>query len=518
MTMSPQEEVPESVSLSTLMASVRRGAGDSAPQFASGTTYLAGEAAMGRRHALRAKSKATTRTLLSALAVVMVAVFLRGWVYKQGPATDIRRAMTAEAPRDIELSMNLWNCKTLGKGDDRADPVLAPLTRLRVQKNQMEARNPQGLRPELYRLPGYPAWIAFWQGRTSQLQSVLAAQAALGGLIALLVFGLGLKLLKNTDAALLAALVAALHPADIAATNLFTDSTLTVAILLLGLWLTVAGRGHPILALPSGLMVGLAALVQPWCVLAGPLIAAWMLFFGGEKKSRWAAVALLAGSMIAPGWWMYRNHEVSPGWRLSTQSTIDGYFRTAAAIDIASHDGDYDKELPAKIKQQFNSLVARMETDENVMDAMDRLAGEARREHLGLYLQLKLRSMGRVLMDQSMLTMTTLLGRAYVPVDVASRVLRGNLSLDDVGDRSAYLLTAGWLAWNLLLVVLSVVGAAMLAMRKEWATLVLLAGLSVGMLLATSIPGNELAKLPMLGLQALLAAACMVKREKAEEA
>ncbi|MGQ0636720.1 MAG: ArnT family glycosyltransferase [Planctomycetaceae bacterium] len=186
------------------------------------------------------------------------------------------------------------------------------------------------------RMPGFPLLIA--AGMALFGESPLALRlllAGVGTLACALVFALGVELFDRRTA-LLAAALAAISPTFIVCSVMFLSETLFAAAMLGSLWLmarlvklSAAVDGEPstatvggadgrrslrpwwtlVVAFATGIGVGMATLVRPTWLLAGPGFAAlYALGFGFRRTALVAAGLVLMGLGLTLAPWTIRNY------------------------------------------------------------------------------------------------------------------------------------------------------------------------------------------------------------------
>jgi len=452
------------------------------------------------------------RTIAIVLAIMVAAVALRIALVMNGPAVAIERAMEPDSPRYIELANNLNASNVFAREAERTGVVHVPLAELRRERGELEEPNAVGLRPEIFRTPGYPLLISVVLLAGQTLDKLLLLQCVLSVFTVLMVFLIGRQLYQSNTPAILAAIGVALHPADIVSSASLLSETAFAFMMILGLWLSVLGRRNPSWGVIGGLAIGAATLVRPISILLGLAIALWMITTQRDRKALIAAACIFVSSLIAPAAWMARNASVGYGWHISSVPTVNGYFYTANYIEINKRGGDYAKDWSPVAGEQFETLRKEIKDDETTFDAMKRLTVQTIKAEPMIYGKLMARSSVKLMTDHSAGALMTRLGREYQPTGLKDKLLKGDFSLQGVNDRPAFFVAAGWTIWNLLLAGLTVIGAGVMVYKRQWSALLLLGGIIVYFMLATQVNGLERFRVPIIGIQLLIIGALFAPR------
>ncbi|MCC7409037.1 MAG: hypothetical protein IT442_13285 [Phycisphaeraceae bacterium] len=457
------------------------------------------------------------RTSLRYLTWLILAVALTGrlWLWAVGPAVDVKRAYEPDTGRYVLLAENLLRYHSFGKAEEDG-LVHKAVETIRAERGELEAEDRNGLRPELFRTPGYPLLIAGVLGLGVPLGTVLVLQCLLSVATVAMVMDLGRRWI-SPGAGLVAGVILALHPMEIVAPNTLLSETFFVFLMTAGLWLAWGSKGF--FSSPwRGFGAGLSALARPIGAVLGPLTAvAWWL---EQPSGRRALVAvMLAGMSCVPiGLWAYRNAWASPalGPTVSTVSTINAWYYTVAHMRLNREGKDWLNDWPAMVQELSYELAQRAGPEEETFAAMRRLAGEEIRRNPELYLRTIARSEGKLFLDHSMGELCRRLGREYQPTNLRQTLLAGDTTwsqkIRQVLAQPSWKMTAGAMGWtllNALLAVLAAWGLVRLAVARRWAVLVLLAGGVFYFALATQTVGLERFRLPVAGMMALLAGAAV---------
>lgn len=194
----------------------------------------------------------------------------------------------------------------------------------------------------LRRPPGYPVFLHLLTETLSMgLVGAMVVQSALVGLVAALVFLVGVRL-HSERAGLIAAAVVAFDPASIAQGPLvLTEGLFTLLVVLAVLVVLPAARWPvPLAAGVSGLLVGTATLVRPIGLLLAPVIALALLTGRQPLRQRLLrAGSLLAVAGILIGGWMMHNGARADIRTLSTVSAVNLLdYRAAGVAGIRDPD------------------------------------------------------------------------------------------------------------------------------------------------------------------------------------
>jgi hypothetical protein len=454
-----------------------------------------------------------TTALLLVLALAAVA---RVGLFAFGPASDLGRAMEPDSRRYVELGGNLATHRAFAKAEEEGI-VHVGVAAMQAKRGQSPppmaaAGSRPALHPEVFRTPGYPLLIAAVQWLGLPLHAVLAVQCVMSVAAVWLVYALGVHLLGSRAAALTAAAIVALHPAEWLAPNSVLAETLFTTLLLAGVY-TVARRDrHPVGAAMGGLAFGLAALVRPVGVFLGIAAAMWQVAASPTRRGLTCAALLLTMSLLPATAWMARNDRIGAGWTLSSVSTINGLYYTAAHLRIADRGGDLYDDWADEVATLHDELDARTGADGDVLATARQMTREHIRADRNLYARLLADSAVKFFTDHSLGTLYERLGLTWQATGMRDRLLRGQVSLRDAEDRAALarLGAAGaWMGVNALLLLATLAGLGRLVWVGRWRAALLLGGMVFYFVLATQTNGLERFRWPVLGLQALIAASAL---------
>ncbi len=447
------------------------------------------------------------------ITVCVIALGLRLGMFLAGPAHDVELTYYGDSPRYLELANNLLSYGVFGKAEEASGVAHIPLAQLRSDLGQIEQRDAHGLRPEIFRTPGYPAFIAGARQVGLGVWGVLVLQCVLSTAGVVLVYLIGERLLGSHWAGLAAAAVVALHPADWLSANSVLSETLFTTVMLLGLYLSVSLRGRGAWAGGGvGLVVGLSVLVRPITILLGPAIGLWMVATDRRWRTVGIAAVLSACSLLPAGLWMGRNASVGFGPRISSVPSFNSLFYTSAYMHIKSNGLDTRDDWPATVGLLFNELIGEIQPGEDVFKAMNRLTLDKIAAAPALYAQVIGASVVKLMTDHSVGDFYRTLGRVYKPSGLRDKLLGGRWGDIDQGALASVGVAAAWVGWNVLLATLMVFGLIGLAVRRQWSPLLLLGGIVLYFLITTQATGLERFRLPILGVQALAIASLVAFR------
>ncbi len=463
----------------------------------------------------RPRSTLMKSAWLAPTLIFIIASALRLTLFLTGPAHDLQRAYYDDSYRYIELAENMLAFGSFAKAEEDSGAVHIPLSQLRLERGEMEPRFKNGLRPEVFRTPGYPAFIASIFGFNGSIRAVLIAQCVVSAAGVVLVYLLGIRLGISRLGAAAAAMIVAVNPADTVSANSLLSETLFTTIVLLGLWLVLQGRNRNTYVLCTGAaIIGLSVLIRPVSILLGPAIGIWMVATDRRAKSVLAALVITACSLLPAAAWAARNNSVGLGFRVSSVPYINNYFYTTAYMDIVSDGKDKRADWPNSVAHLFDELRANIGPEEDVFAAMNRLTTTKVWSNPSLYAQVITQSAIKFMTDHSASDLYKTLDKPYQPTGLRDRLLRGDWSLGPNTNSTALLVAGAWITLNIALAGLMVAGLIRLAVLRQWAPLLLLGGVILYFMLATQATGLERFRLPVLGLQALCVAAIFEPRQR----
>ncbi len=449
--------------------------------------------------------------------IVAVAVVLRLGLLVAGPAQDVDRARLPDSGRYITLAENLVATGSFGITDEQVTGLVhTGLHPLRAERGELEAANEHGIRPEIVRTPGYPGLLASVMATGLPLTTVLLIQCVLGICNVMLVYAIAKRLLNSTVGAVIAAAAMAIHPACIVFNNVLLSETLFVFCVLSGMWISLLSMQHSAkLTGVGGLVLGLSVLVRPISIVIGPGLAIWMMI----TKRRFAAgLLLLVCSLVPVGAWVGRQVSVGAGPMISSIPNINAWYYTAAYMNLEAAGQDAYHDWPRAVAVQHARLRGGIREGETTHAAMKRLAIDRIKREPTLYVTLLGRSVRKMMLDPSVSKLYHVMGQPFAFNGLRAQLARGDFSGVTAANVASLAITAGWTLFNTLLAGLMVVGLARLLIARQWSTLLLLGCMLFYFVFATQTNGLERFRVPIIGLQAITAAATFVRfgRRQAE--
>jgi hypothetical protein len=429
--------------------------------------------------------------------LALIALAPRAALLAAGPLADPARAVTDDSVRYLSLADNLRRFGTFAKAheDGRVHEALA---RLRAANGTLPPADEHGLRPEEFRTPGYPAFLAL--AATWDVRVALVCQCLLGAALAPAVAAVALGFGLSRRAAFVAGLVWALHPGLVVFDCLLLTESLFNACVVAALLAAARARAWPGW-LASGLGLGAAGLVRPLGALYLPFVLAlaWQ-----RGQLRWRVAALLALAALAPpGLWACRNRAVGGGLRVATVGSVNLLFYTAAYAISEERGEDWLGSWPARVDELADRLGERVGPGEDVFAAADRLALEELAARPGPAARVVLKSSAKLAVDHSLGDAARLLGLTYRPTGLFSRLVLGGAG-GGGGSAAAAAAALAWTGLNAALALAALVGLARAA-RGGPASLALACGVTILLFTAaTASVGLERMRLPIMPAVCLL--------------
>jgi 4-amino-4-deoxy-L-arabinose transferase-like glycosyltransferase len=192
------------------------------------------------------------------------------------------------------------------------------------------------LMPDPMRTPLYPIFLAFFVCFKAPLLVIIFVQNALAGLMALMIYKLGVKIFKSQTVGIIAAVVFSLEPMSIYWSNLLMSDTLASFLFLSALYLFISKRYYL-----SAFAMGMAALTRPTYLYLFPI---FLLMFAYEYRNQlfsraswkvsgfvfWKKILIIIFVFflcIFP--WMLRNKIQFNNWELSSTGWFALYYFNA---------------------------------------------------------------------------------------------------------------------------------------------------------------------------------------------
>jgi hypothetical protein len=437
-----------------------------------------------------------------ALVVRLVVLFT-------GPWPDPTRVypFSPDSPRYVALADTLLSHRTFGKPNEDGLMHLA-VAKLRRDNGTLPPPDANGLYPEAFRTPGYPAFLALFGG-SSGLRAAYLVQCVLGAFAALCLVRIASALGCRPRAAIGAGWLWALHPAVVTSDVLPLTESLFCSLALVGLAATTRTTTPASRALP-GFCIGLVALVRPLGLLYLPTA----LILGWHSASRkWLAAGILVLVAAVPSAaWAIRNASTGNGARVSTVGDMNLYFYGAAYVISENRGEDWFTSWPARVDELTQRLAAKVQPGEDVFALARREALTELASNPSTTAKVALKSQVKLGVDHSAPLAAGLYGVEYKPSGFFSDLLQGRF---DSSKFSVWgLIALPWIALNALVVLLASVGLVRAAIRRRWA-LMFACLVPVVLFSAASFPvGLERFRLPFMPFLFVLAACAIWAPER----
>ena len=201
------------------------------------------------------------------------------------------------------------------------------MERLRRDNGTLPPPDAAGFYPEVFRTPGYPAFLAIFGG-TSGLRIAYLVQCLLGSFAALCLIRIALALGCRLRAALVAGWLWALHPAVVTSDLLPLTESLFSSLALIGLAAATRATSPAGQAIP-GLILGFTALVRPLGLLYLPtaVILGWRASPLPTRRRKLLGVGVAVFAAVVPSAvWAVRNSNTGNGMRVSTVGELNLYY------------------------------------------------------------------------------------------------------------------------------------------------------------------------------------------------
>lgn len=431
------------------------------------------------------------------------ALLVRLAVLFTGPWGDPTRVcdFSPDSPRYVALADTLLQHQTFGKSVEDGLMHLA-VERLRAANGTLPPPDANGLRPEAFRTPGYPLFLAAFGG-TSGLRAAYLAQCLLGSFAAVCLVRVALPMGCRPRAALAAGVLWAVHPAVVTSDVLPLTESLFGSLALVGLAFSARTTlgGH---ALP-GALIGFTALVRPLGLLYLPtaLILGW-----STTRRKWLALALTVGVAVVPSAvWAARNAATGNGPRVSTVGEMNLYYYGAAYVISEGRGEDWFTSWPQRVQELTDRLEGKLQPNQDVFGLVRTEALSEMKAHPGTTVKVAAKSQVKLGVDHSAGLAAGLYGVEYRPSGFFSDLLRGKF---DSSKLSVWgLIALPWTLLNALIALLAMVGSVRAALRRKWA-LVFGCLIPVVLFSAATFPvGLERFRLPFMPFLFILAA-CVI--------
>src|SRR5262245_18635997 len=302
--------------------------------------------------------------------LVFTALTLRLSLLFAGPWRDPGRALQPDSRRYLVLADNLIRHGRFAKRDEDGLVHLA-VERLRSANGTLPPADADGFRPDSFRTPAYPAFVAPLSA-LGGVRSVLLAQCLLGAAATGLLFGVARRLGLTPAGATVAALLWALHPALVVFDCLLLTESLFNVGVVASLWLA-ARSANPTGHTGAGLLLGLTGLVRP----LGLFFLPSLLAVGWRGQRRWLSAACLVAAAVAPSAaWALRNRAAGEGLRVSSVGDVNLLYYVAAHAISEERGDDWFDAWRDRVAELSDRLGMRLRPGEDVYSAGRALARE----------------------------------------------------------------------------------------------------------------------------------------------
>jgi hypothetical protein len=424
------------------------------------------------------------------ILLFLTALLVRCVVLAAGPWHDPSRAMQPDSGRYLVLAENLIRYGTFGKRDEDGI-VHRAILELREKNGTSPRVDSNGLRPETFRTPGYPALIAAVE---AHVRAVLVVQCLLGALTAaalpLIAGAAGITGTAGTVAGILWAI----HPALVLYDNALMSESLFNALIVSALLLAITARFLPGV-MAAGLLIGFAGLVRPLGLLYLPL--AIVLCRARSGASRLTVITLIASAVVPSLIWADRNRHVGEGFRVSTVADENLLFYTAAYSISEQRGEDWLESWPERVRELTTQLGSRLAPGEDVVAAGRRLAFAEIASRPTYVARVMAKSAVKLAVDHSIPETAQLLGTSYKGSGLFSRLVLHEPQPDAGRTGIAALAALGWVLVNAIVAAAAFVGFLYACRERQWA-LIACGVTAVLFAISTGSVGLERFRVPMM--------------------
>jgi len=437
------------------------------------------------------------RPALSTRALVLLFVLalgLRLGLLSAGPWQDAQRAILDDSARYLTLADNLLHYHTFGLQHEEGPPW-SSLEDLRRGNGTLPPADANGIRPESFRTPVYPLFIALVRAAFDDRRAVLAAQCVLGAFLACLVAEIAMALAISRRGAMVAGLLWAIHPGLITFDNVFMTESLFNVCTVLSLFVACRARSAAGWSAAGGL-VGIAGLVRPLGLLYLP---AALLLSMRQTRSRAAAAAWVAVVAVLPSAvWAVRNYEVGEGLRVSWCGDATGLFYFDGYSISEERGEDWLRAWRQRNDEILARLAPRIEPGMDVFTEARRLALEELRQRPATVLRVVAKSDVKLYVDHSLGIVSGLLGIPYEPSNLFSRLVLRQQTATAVKSETALALALAWVVGNIAM-ALAALWALVLAVKRRAFLLLAVCGVTLTLFtVATMSQGLERFRMPIM--------------------
>jgi hypothetical protein len=414
-----------------------------------------------------------------------------------GPWQHPGRAFQPDSYRYVLLAEALRRHHSFGLPEPKG-LMHQSVAKLRAENGTLPAADADGLRPESFRTPGYPTFIAVIESLGGNVRAVLAIQCLVGAAMACLAAFIGLSLGLSARSAFLVGLLWALHPGLIVFDAVLLTESLFNGFVVIALFLACRWR-PPLCLIGAGILLALATLVRPLGLLYIPaaLAVAWPRL--PSKLLGMMILVLAAG--LPPALWAFRNQAVGEGLRLTSVGDLNLLYYTAAYSVSEERREDWLESWPNRVQELTDRLSGKLQPGEDMVPAARRLALDEIRTRPRMVARVQGKSWLKLFFDHSLPTLASTLGLSYQPSGLFSALLSGDDDSPPRQQGSSLALRIAALTWMSLnvLIALAALGGIAQAIRKHQWRILILGGLSILLFtLATGSVGLERFRMPMM--------------------
>ena len=213
--------------------------------------------------------------------------------------------------------------------------------------------------PEVFRTPGYPAFLASLMFLFGSLVSVGIVQMFIVATSAVSIASLGERFFSR-GVGFFAALAYVFEPTALSSTFVVLSDTLFVSLFLATTWFVVEQEPKTGRVFTGGLILGLAALVRPLGLFLAPLFLIWLLMTmrGAPRRTLFLGIVFAIGLSLAVVPWMSRNEYVGQHFSLSSISTYNPLFYNVVGFE-ATRTGKPDAVVRSEIITELGAQYGR---------------------------------------------------------------------------------------------------------------------------------------------------------------
>jgi hypothetical protein len=414
-----------------------------------------------------------------------------------GPWQHPGRAFQPDSYRYLLLAETLRKHHTFGLPEPEG-LVHQSIVKLRAENGTLPPADADGLRPESFRTPGYPAFIAGIESLGGTVRAVLAIQCLMGAAMAYLAAFIGQSLGLSVRSAFLVGLFWALHPGLIVFDMVLLTESLFNGVIVIALFSACRFR-PPLCLIGAGVLLGVATLVRPLGLLYVPavLAVAWPRL---PSKFLGMMILVVAAGLL-PGLWAFRNQVRGEGFRLTTVGDLNLLYYTAAYSISEEQGEDWLQSWPNRVQELTDRLRSRLTPGEDVVAAARRLALDEIRNRPGAAARVQVKSWLKLFFDHSLPTVADSLGLFYQPSGLFNDLLSSDDTTSSRQQESSPALRIAALTWMSLnaLIALAALAGVVQALRKHQWRILIFSGVSILLFtLATGSVGLERFRLPMM--------------------